>query len=289
MKKLLPILLALLLLAGCTMVLSGENIPAEIPFVTTEPVLTAGLISSSSDPAATPTAASMATTQPENSDLLPEEMLIPVPTRAEEEEPLDRGMLFLGKPYYSPMPGEESCEEGNLYYWDPVTAHIHLITDRGIYFDPEIPVEGLAYSYKFDDMIGGYLLYVPADAPTELYAVPADNLSRHILIYTSQSGPITDLHICQFRDGSIAAEWVEDHRKLLRYTFSTGEAQVLMEQYYIIYANSEYRTWVTSLSGRECYLYNDSQVYFYGQCAEDSELSGYLYYRDVDACTKVPY
>ena len=289
MKKYIISLLLTLLLAGCAQVGPGESIPSETPPATTEHASKAAPISSSSDPAATPSVSSTTASQPEDSAPLPEEMLVPVPTRAEEEGPLDRGILFLGSSHYAPMPGKESCEEGNLYYWDPVTAQIHLITDRGIYFDPEIPVEELAYSYKFDDMIGGYLLYVPADAPTELYAVPADDLSRHILLYTSQTGPITDLHICQFRDGSLAVEWVEDHKRLLRYSFSTGETQVLMEQYYIIYANSEYRTRVVALSGRDYYLYNDCQVYFYGQYASGSELSGYLYYRDVGACTKVPY
>lgn len=285
MKKRIIYLLLPLLLAGCAYIPVGTA-PAAMAAA---PAPKAALISSSTSDPAAPSASSTAASQPEESAPLPEEMLIPVPTSAPEEEALDHGMLFLGREHYSPMPGEESCEDGNLYYWDPVTSQIHLITDRGVYFDPEIPVEVLGYTFEFDEWIGTYLFYVPADAPTELYAVPTEDLSRHILLYTSQSGPITDLHICQFRDGSLAVEWVEDHRRLLRYSFSTGETEVLMEQYYIIYANSEYRTWVTSLSGRECYLYNDSQIYFYGKYAKDSELSGYLYYRDVAACTKVPY
>jgi len=279
LKKAFILLFVLFLLAGC----------AHIPGGGTAAVLKAAPVSASASDSAASSASSTAASGWEDPAPLPEELLTPIPTMAPDEEVLDRGILFLGSSHYAPMPGKESCEEGNLYYWDPVTAQIHLITDRGIYFDPEIPVEELAYSYKFDDMIGGYLLYVPADAPTELYAVPADDLSRHILLYTSQTGPITDLHICQFRDGSLAVEWVEDHKRLLRYSFSTGETQVLMEQYYIIYANSEYRTRVAALSGRDYYLYNDCQVYFYGQYASGSELSGYLYYRDVGACTKVPY
>lgn len=158
------------------------------------------------------------------------------------------------------------CKLGALYYIDK--------TARKLYFVADEPV----ITYGNNDT---HIFYVLRTEPSKIYAVSVLDMAQRTQIYESANGKITDsLLVGAFPYCKDALQFVEDDQRFMWLDLTTGEVEVLMEQFYIRYAQVDSRSGTAVDENGEVYLETTNVVYFQGKLNETDDLSQYLYYRD---------
>lgn len=165
------------------------------------------------------------------------------------------------------------CVLGSLYYIDKTARKLYFVSDKPL------------ITYGSNDT---HVFYVPREEPSKIYAVPVTDLEQHTLIYESENGKITDsLFVGPFPYSNTALQFVEDDRRFIWFDLTTGEAEVLMEQFYIRYANVDSRSGTAIDENGQRYLEGTNVIYFMGKRNEADDLSQYLYYRDTGKIEEV--
>ena len=165
------------------------------------------------------------------------------------------------------------CELGALYYIDKTARKLYLITEEPV------------ITYGNNDT---HIFYVPRQEPSKIYAVSVADRARRMLIYESENGSITSgLFGGAFPYSNAALQFVEDDQRFIWLDLITGEAAVLMEQFYIRYAQVDSRSGTAIDENGQRYLKSTNVIYFMGKRNEADDLSQYLYYCDTGEIEEV--
>ena len=156
------------------------------------------------------------------------------------------------------------CVEGWLYYCDYATHKVHFVSKEKV------------IAKNSNDT---HVFFVTEAEPTKIYAAPLTDLTKHELIYESTFG-----EICKdFGPGShqyynTALAFITDNKRFVWLDLTTGEAEVLMEQYDIVTACVD--TGNDFVVDGVPYLKDLNVIWFVGRLEEGDELQQYFYYRD---------
>ena len=165
------------------------------------------------------------------------------------------------------------CAVGSLYYIDVTTRKVYFVTDKSL----------VTYNSS-----GTHVFYVPMDEPSRIYAAPLTDLAQHTPVYESANGKITDsLFTGSFQHFNTALQFVEDDRRYIWLDLTTGKAEVVLEQYYILKASVDSSSGVAIDENGQPYLESTNVIYFMGKLNEADDLSQYLYYRDTGKIEEV--
>lgn len=192
------------------------------------------------------------------------------PTETQPPRPYVEGISFIyngSNPSISLDPDLSDCVIGALYYLDYETAEVYLICGDTV------------ITRSATDT---HVYYVKAEEPTKIYATPKTDFSQHTVIYESAFGDIGKYLYPGTMQFSEALQFVEGGQRFVWLDLTTGEAEVLMEQYYIMHASIDEH-------GSVAHWREYNIVYFVGKQNEDDELTEYLYYRDTGEIEVCPY
>ena len=250
MKKMLAVLLCVLLLSGCKPNIAPTE-PAADPTTT-------GAATEDSTQKTTGNATEEATQQPTGHNV---------------DTPNLKGSPFT-------FDGEETlptitddavkdCVVGHLYYYDYVAQKIYPI---------------LSEQVILKNANDTHVFYVKAAEPNRIYMTPKADFTQHAVLYEATYGEVTYLGASpSLQYANKALVFVEGSKRLLWFDLTTGETDVLTEQYYIEIGgvNDSYGP---VDSWRD---YND--IYFVGKLSEDDPIDEYRYYRDTGIVEEWPY
>ena len=252
MKRLLIIfpLVFILALAACRLATPGNSTPP-VTQPTTQPP-TQPTTQPATQPTTEPTQQTMPTeTLPDTADLLCFIYKKPTPEQVAADK-----LLGIKRPNMS------QCVEGRLYGYyydwseDEIIGKVFAICDESVTCISDI---------------NDTLYYVKESEPTALYSVPFSDLAQHTVIYESDFGAIN----------FISTNWpyldvltlTEGNKRGVLLDLSTGEIDVLIEQYYLHSVSVEDMQVVD-----ETRSYN--RIWFKGKLSEEDSQKDYLYYID---------
>jgi len=206
-KSILIVLVLLLLLTGCQTVLDSEIEPAG----STPPSSSITPPSSSVPATSTPATSTPATSTPATST--------PV---TNPPEPDETGYSFVydgTAPFIGIDADCSGCTVGHLYWVDKTTEEVTPILE-------EPALESIQE--------GTYVYYVKTAEPTKIYRTPIGKFSQHEMIYESTHGKVSAMIIDTFTiQNELVLQFVADEKKFVVLELETGEATLVMEQYYI--------------------------------------------------------
>lgn len=160
-------------------------------------------------------------------------------------------------------PGSATKKDGSLYFKDNATEELRLVFDG--------PVVDYGNTYES-------VVFVKEAEPTKIYAAPIADLTQHRVIYESPAGQINMIYTDMNAYWKDVVQFVEDNKRFVWLDLANGEAELIMEQYYIEYADPAAIRDGFALPIDSWQAYN--RFYFRGKLNEDEPIKEYLYYVD---------
>ncbi len=160
-------------------------------------------------------------------------------------------------------PGSATQKDGSLYFKDDAAGELQLVFDG--------PVVDYGNTYES-------VVFVKEAEPTKIYAAPITDLTQHKVVYESTAGQINEIYTDTHAYWKDVLQFIEDNKRFVWLDLTKGETEIIMEQYYIEYADPAAIRDGFTIPIDSWRVYN--RFYFRGRLNENEPIKEYLYYVD---------